>query len=100
MSKKIKSVILSLLLLLGFSTSVLAGELKTVTLTVDKMTCSVCPITVKKALKKLDGVDKVVAKYEGKGNGWARVSFDPDKVEIEDLIFTTEMAGYPSHLKQ
>lgn len=77
-----------------------AGEMKTVTLDVDKMTCNMCPITVKKALKKLDGVTEVVAKYEGDGNGWAKVTYDPSKASVDDLTFATEEAGYPSRLKR
>lgn len=82
------------------STVVLAGELKTISLSVDKMTCNLCPITVKKALKKVEGVSEVSAKYEGGGIGWAKVIYDPSKVDVEDLTFATEMAGYPSRLKQ
>ena len=96
-----------LFLILGLCLSVLvipvaawAGELKTITLEVDKMTCNMCPITVKKALQNLEGVSEVSAKYEGDGIGWAKVTYDPSKVEIEDLTFATEMAGYPSRMKQ
>jgi len=77
-----------------------ASELKTVTLSVDKMTCNMCPITVKKALRKVDGVSEVTAKYEGDGIGWATVTFDPSKVSVKDLTFATEQAGYPSRLKK
>lgn len=87
------------LLLLVQMTLTLAGETKTVTLDVDKMTCNMCPITVKKALKKIDGVSDVVAKYEGEGNGWARVTYDPSKTTVDDLTFATEEAGYPSRVK-
>ncbi len=86
--------------MLATSTAALAAELKTITLSVDKMTCNMCPITVKKALRKLDGVSEVSAKYEGDGIGWATVTYDPAKVKIEDLTFATEQAGYPSRLKQ
>ncbi|NOX91293.1 MAG: mercuric transport protein periplasmic component [Gammaproteobacteria bacterium] len=86
--------------MLATSTAALAAELKTITLSVDKMTCNMCPITVKKALRKLDGVSEVSAKYEGDGIGWAMVTYDPAKVKIEDLTFATEQAGYPSRLKQ
>lgn len=82
------------------SAAALAGELKTVTLSVDKMTCSMCPITVKKALRKVDGVSDVNAQYEGDGIGWATVTYDPAKVKIEDLTFATTQAGYPSRPKQ
>lgn len=81
----------------GIATST---ELKTVTLSVDGMTCSVCPITVKKALKKVDGVSEASAVYEGDGIGWATVTYDTDKTKPETLMQATENAGYPSHLKQ
>lgn len=82
------------------STVALAGELKTVTLSVDKMTCSLCPLTVRKALRKVEGVSEASAKYEGDGIGWATVTYDPAKVDVEDLTFATEQAGYPSSVKQ
>jgi len=88
------------LLFLMLMTAAQAGELKTITLSVDKMTCNMCPITVKKALKKIEGVTEVVAKYEGEGNGWAKVTFDPSKASIDDLTFATQEAGYPSRAKQ
>ena len=86
-------------LLLTQAAMSLATELKTVTLDVDKMTCSMCPITVKKALKQINGVTEVVAKYEGEGNGWAKVTYDPSKTGVDELTFATEEAGYPSKLK-
>jgi len=82
------------------STVSLAGELKTITLSVDKMTCNMCPITVKKALRKVEGVSEVSAKYEGDGIGWAKVTYDPAKVSVKDLTFATEQAGYPSRIKK
>ncbi len=72
------------------------GQLETVVLDVDNMTCRLCPITVRRALRKVDGVVKVKAKYEGKGVGWARVTFDPSRARIEDLIQATAKAGFPS----
>jgi len=90
---------LGLLLLATGLTTATAAELKTVTLSVDKMTCNMCPITVKKALRKVDGVSDVSAEYEGDGIGWAKVTFDPAKVSVEDLTRATEQAGYPSRLK-
>lgn len=87
------------LLTLGISATCWAAELKTVTLSVDKMTCNMCPYTVKKAIKKLQGISEVTAKYEGEGNGWVKVSYDPDKVAVEEMTFATEMAGYPSQVQ-
>ena len=84
------------------SSSVFAGEhhLKTVLLKVDDMTCNMCPITVKKALRKVVGVKDVSAKYEGGGEGWAKVTYDPKLVDVDTLTLTTTEAGYPSHLKK
>ncbi len=74
-----------------------AEERQTVTLQVENMTCGSCPFTVKMALKQVDGVEKVIAKYEGRGEGWAKVTFDPQKTDVESLVKATTNAGYPSH---
>jgi len=71
---------------------------QTITLQVENMTCGSCPFTVKMALKQVDGVKQVSAKYEGHGEGWAKVTFDPGKTDVESLIKATTNAGYPSHL--
>jgi mercuric ion binding protein len=98
MYKTLLAITASILLLAPMAVTV-ADDMKTVTLDVAKMTCNMCPITVKKALKNVDGVTEVVAKYEGEGNGWARVTYDPGKINVDDLTFATEEAGYPSKVK-
>lgn len=70
---------------------------KTVTLSVSNMTCAVCPITVKKALSKVDGVEKAEVNYENKE---AVVTFDDAKTGVEALTKATEGAGYPSEVKK
>ena len=84
----------------AIATNVLASELQTATFQVGNMTCSMCPYTVKKALKQVDGVEQVEAKYEGRGESWAKVTFDPDKTDVDTLISATTNAGYPAHLKE
>lgn len=74
----------------------LAAAPQTVILEVSNMTCSVCPITVKKALLKVPGVNKVDVSYERKE---ARVSFDDDKASVAKLEDATFEAGYPAKLK-
>ncbi|PRW82993.1 mercury resistance system periplasmic binding protein MerP, partial [Pseudomonas fluorescens] len=49
---------------------------QTVTLSVPGMTCSACPITVKKAISKVDGVSKVDVTGEKRDKG---ITFDDDK---------------------
>ena len=70
---------------------------KTVTLSISGMTCAACPITVKKALDKVEGVEKVEASYEKKE---AVVTFDDAKTKVKDLIEATKNAGYPSTVKR
>ncbi|MEK4031963.1 mercury resistance system periplasmic binding protein MerP [Methylocystis sp. IM3] len=69
---------------------------KTVTLLVSGMTCAACPITVKKALSKVDGVGAIEVSYEKKE---AVVTYDDTKTTVEALTKATEGAGYPSELK-
>ncbi len=66
---------------------------KTVTLNVPGMTCPACPITIKKALSKVDGVSKVEVSYEEKE---ARVTFDDAKTDTKALVKATADAGFPS----
>jgi mercuric ion binding protein len=66
---------------------------KTVTLNVPGMTCPACPITIKKALSKVDGVSKVEVSYEKKE---ARVTFDDAKTDTKALVKATTDAGFPS----
>ena len=74
------------------SSAAFAGE-KTVTLTVQNMYCSACPITVKSSLQAVPGVSKVVVSYEQKT---AVVTFDDAKTALPALITATTNAGYPS----
>lgn len=69
---------------------------KTVTLSVTRMTCAACPITVKKALTKVDGVDKININYV---NREVIVTYDDAKVNVEILTEATKNAGYPSSAK-
>lgn len=67
-----------------------------VTLAVPDMTCAACPITVKIALNKIEGVSHVEVSYS---NRQAVVSFDDTLTSVEALTQTTGDAGYPSTLK-
>jgi mercuric ion binding protein len=87
-----------LLLCLAFavtSGSALAAP-RTATLDVQNMTCAVCPITVKKALEHVPGVQKVAVDYATKT---ATVEFDDTTATTEKLTDATKSAGYPSTVK-
>ncbi|HFH3584093.1 TPA: mercury resistance system periplasmic binding protein MerP [Pseudomonas aeruginosa] len=61
------------------------------------MTCSACPITVKKAISKVEGVSKVNVTFETRE---AVVTFDDAKTSVQKLTKATEDAGYPSSVKK
>lgn len=85
-----------LILGLAFSAPTWAA-IKTVSLAVPGMTCATCPITVKRALNKVDGVTKVEVSYEKKE---AVVTFDDAKTAVKTLTDATTNAGYPSTAKK
>ena len=70
---------------------------QTVTLDVPGMTCAACPITVKKAISKVDGVSRVDVSYEKRQ---AVVTFDDAKASVRKLTLATENAGYLSTAKR
>lgn len=66
---------------------------ETVTLSVPGMTCAACPITVRAALKRVPGVEKVDIEAEQKR---VTVAYDDSKTDTQTLTRATENAGYPS----
>jgi mercuric ion binding protein len=93
--KKILTPMFSLALLALLANTVWAAP-KTVTLSVPGMTCAACPITVKLALKKVDGMTQADISYDKLE---AVVTFDDAKTNVQALMKATENAGYPSTLK-
>lgn len=87
--KNLLASLLSALLLVAGA----AAAVETVTLDVANMTCGTCPITVKKSLEKVGGVQKVVVNFEAKS---ATVTFDSAKAEVASLTSATANAGFPS----
>lgn len=79
------------------ASSAFAGKTSTATLEVSNMTCAACPITVRKSLEKVPGVDS--AKIDLKAHR-AVVAFDPTKTTLDLLTKATTDAGFPSSVKQ
>jgi periplasmic mercuric ion binding protein len=82
-------------LLATASSAALATQ--TVTLAVPDMSCSTCPIQVKKALSKVRGVSQASASLEKKE---AVVTYDEGKTNVETLMKATADIGFPSTLKR
>lgn len=85
--------ILITLVLVVVNTAPAFATIKTVKLTVPSMSCAACPITVKKALNKVDGVTKAEVSYARRE---VVVTFDDVKTNVITLTRATTEAGYPS----
>ena len=78
------------------SVSAMAAGSRMVTLDVTNMDCAVCPITVRKALEKVPGVDTAKVDFKTKR---AVVAFDPAKTSPDALTRAAADAGFPSSVK-
>ena len=74
-----------------------AAEPQSATLAIEGMTCASCPITVKKVLKKITGVTEASVDYK---TGEAKVRFDPEKVQPEQLARAVTGIGFPATVKK
>ena len=94
MFKTLRTAALILAALTAASGAIAATQ--TITLDVPGMTCSSCPITVKKALMKIDGVQQVKTIFDKRE---AVVTFDNAKTSAVKLSTASSNAGYPVTVK-
>ena len=66
---------------------------RTITLNAPTMTCPVCPISVRKALRAVRGLDKVNIEYARKK---VIVTYDDTKTNVAALTKATADVGYRS----
>ncbi len=89
--KNVTKLILLMATLIG--TAAVAGQEATATFDVDKMTCATCPIAVKKAMERVDGVKEVTVDYESKT---AVVTFDPEATTTSAIGQASTDVGFPA----
>ncbi len=82
-------------LLICLPVSAFAATHQTAVLDVQNMTCSICSITIHKALEKVPGVINAKVDYDHKT---ATVKYDADKTNPSALVRATTNAGFPSTL--
>ena len=80
-----KQVLIFALLMSGLL-SVAWADTRTVKLSVPSMNCAMCPITVRKALEKVDGVKQADVDYKTKS---AVVVYDDQKASVDLLTKAT-----------
>ena len=57
------------------------------------MTCALCPITVRKAMERVEGVRSVEVDFEAKT---ASVAFDATATSAAEIAAASTNAGYPA----
>ena len=72
--------------------TVIAGE-RTVTLSVENMTCALCPITVRRAIESVPGVGDVEVDIDTQT---AVVAFDDAISTVQLIADASTNAGYPA----
>jgi mercuric ion binding protein len=87
-----KKLITALVLATTFSSHVLAAT-QTVVLSIPGMNCAACPFTMKMALNKIEGVDKVDVSYEKKE---AVVTYEDTQTGTQAFKEVLADLGYPA----
>lgn len=70
-------------------------NVNTVVIPVEGMTCFACEVAVTSALRKVAGVVKASASVKEKT---AKVAYDPDKININQLIEAINKTGFKARL--
>jgi len=68
-------------------------ELQMASFAVENMTCATCPITVKRAMEGVAGVNEVTIDFETKT---AVARFDPSQTTADAIAAASTNAGYPA----
>ena len=71
------------------------AQARTASFAIDKMTCATCPITVRTAMSRVDGVRSVKVDFDAKR---ATVTYDPARATPEAIAAASTNAGYPARL--
>lgn len=88
---KLINVLVGLLFLFFTSMPAHSGEIKSVTLQIEGMTCRLCATAVKKSLSKVEGVKDARVSFKGKE---AYVEYDEAETDLEEMLKAVEEAGY------
>ena len=84
------------LILFQLAGPVLASEREAV-LTIENMTCALCPFTVEKAMRGVGGVKKVTVNFESKT---ATVVFEDSQTNTAAIAEASLNAGYPATVEK
>lgn len=66
---------------------------QTVLLNIERMSCALCPLTVRKAMEQVDGVQQVDVDYDTRT---ATVTFDDSSTTAAEIAQASTDVGYPA----
>ena len=92
--KLIWTMIASLILATNIAAAPNADQ--TVTFDVEKMTCATCPIAVRKAMQRVDGVKEVSVDFDTKT---AIVTFDSSMTTAMEIGGASTDVGFPTSVR-
>ena len=72
-------------------------SMSTATFEVEKMTCATCPITVRKAMQRVEGVSEVQVDFESKS---ATVTYDSSTTTAQEIADASSNVGFPARIKE
>lgn len=84
---------LTLAMLLIGSLAAAVDDERTVAFEVDKMTCATCPITVRAAMQRVDGVKTVNVDLDSKT---ATVTYDASVTRPSEIAAASTNVGFPA----
>ena len=88
---------LALAMLLAATPAVSGEADRTVIFAIEKMTCASCPIAVRKAMQRVDGVKSVEVNYDEK---LATVVFDASRTTAEAIGQASTDVGFPATARE
>lgn len=86
---------LALGILFSASLTAAANDQRTISISVEKMTCATCPITVRAAMRRVNGVKTVNVDLESKT---ATVTYDASVTNASDIADASSDIGFPARV--
>jgi len=86
-----------MIVLIAIRSAVAEAEEQTVVLAIDNMTCALCPVTVRKAIERVEGVKNVSVGYGAKR---ATVRYDDAVTSLDKVANASTNAGFPASKTQ
>jgi periplasmic mercuric ion binding protein len=95
--KRFTTLVLSLAINALVVVSALAGEghVQKASFAVDNMTCAMCPITVRKAMQRVNGVEEVTVDLDART---ATVLYDSSLTDTKQIGDASTNVGFPAIL--